>query len=280
MRNLDETTITQAVLAQHSGATDVRLREIMTSLVQHLHAFARDVKLSEAEWQRGVEFLGEAGTVGGTDRQELRLLSQVLGLSTLVLAQNQGKKTGCTEAVEFYQAPAHQPVVHDLGADISANALGPRGYISGTVRNPQGQPVPYATLEVGIAGTDSIAADRYALLQSDERGHYHFSMRLPVSRRLPSDSPVGHMLAALDRQGQCPAHLRFSISAVGYQRLTTQIFREGDPDIDADPLFGVRRSLITEWQRHPAGTTPAGTHSSEHFHTLAFDFVLAKALGV
>ncbi|CZT30129.1 hypothetical protein [Pseudomonas cerasi] len=127
----------------------------------------------------------------GTDRRELRLLSQVLGLSTLVLAQNQGKKTGCTEAVEFYQPPAHQPVVHDLGSDISANALGPRGYISGTVRNTQGQPVPYATLEVGFAGNDGIAADRHALLQSDERGHYHFSMRLPDGPRLPSDGPLG-----------------------------------------------------------------------------------------
>ncbi|WP_338524333.1 dioxygenase [Pseudomonas batumici] len=270
MRNLDEMTITQAVLANNSGTTDARLCAVMTSLVQHLHAFARDIKLTENEWSRGIDFLSRVGKAGSTDQQEFALLSHVLGLSTLVLAQNDKKPVGCTEAAAFHVLPEHAPIVHDLGADLSAELDGPKGYVRGAIRDVKGNPIPYASLEVSLAGGAS------ALFQADERGQYHFSTLLPDNQRIPHDGPVGQMLTALNRHAWRPAHLEFTVSAAGYQRLTTQVFREGDPYLDSDAVFGVRSSLITEWEPQAAGMTPAGTLSREPFYTLAFDFVLAK----
>ncbi|MPQ68426.1 MULTISPECIES: dioxygenase family protein [Pseudomonas] len=274
MRNLDEMTITQAVLANNSGTADARLCAVMTSLVQHLHAFARDIKLTEKEWQSGIDFLSQVGKTCSADHQEFVLLSHVLGLSTLVLAQNDKKPAGCTEAAAFHVLPEHEPSVHDLGADLSGELDGPKGYVHGSVRDAKGNPIPYAALEISLAAGASLA--ERALLQADERGQYHFCTAIPNSQRIPHDGPVGQLLSALNRHAWRPAHLEFTVSAAGYQRLTTQVFREGDPYLDSDAVFGVRSSLITEWQRQDAGMTPAGTLSRDPFYSLAFDFVLAK----
>lgn len=268
MRDLDETTITQAVLAYNRGTGDARLCELMTSLVQHLHAFARDIKLTEAEWRQGIEFLGQVGQVAPAS-EEFALLSNVLGLSTLVLAQNERKPAACTQATAFYVAPGPSAVLHDLGADINPHLGGPKGYVQGVVRDDKGAAVPYAELHLRVAGVE-------ALLQADDQGRYHFSTSLPGSQQVRHDGPVNQLLSVLNRHAWRPAHLAFSVSASGYQPLTTHVYREGDPYLDSDALFAVRPSLITQWQCQPPGATPDGGHSDEVFYTLAFDFVLAK----
>lgn len=276
MRNLDEMTITQAVLANNSAIGDTRLCEIMTSLVQNLHAFARDTKLTETEWQRGIDFLAQTGAANTPQRQHFALLSHVLGLSTLVLAQNNRKPAGCTETAAFH-APSAQPVLHlNPGADLSAGAAPPKGYVRGAVLDTRGNAIPHATLEVQPGCTHATRHIERALLQADEQGRYHFCTSLPDNPRILPDGPAGQLLAALNRPDRRPAHLEFTVQARGYQRLTTQVFRQDDPCLDSDPLFGVRSSLITQWQRHPGGMTPAGTFSNEPFYTLAFDFVLAN----
>ncbi|WP_247256460.1 dioxygenase [Pseudomonas moorei] len=281
MRNLDEATITQAVLARNSSTADARLCEVMTSLVQHLHAFARDIKLTEAEWQSGIDFLEQVGKACSSDRQEFVLLSHTLGLSTLVLAQNDRKPSGCTEATAFDVPQTRNTAVYDLGADISAGLLGAKGYMRGTIRDAKGSPVPSATIQVSQAGADLnnlVASDtEHALLQADQVGRYFFSTVVPQSHRVLHDGPVGTMLTALNRHAWRPAHLEFVISAPGYKRLVTQVFREGDPYLDSDAVFGVRSSLITHWAQQPPGETPDGTVSRDPFYTLEFDFFLAKA---
>lgn len=281
MRNLDEATITQAVLARNSSTADARLCEVMTSLVQHLHAFARDIKLTEEEWRSGIGFLEQVGKVCSPDRQEFVFLSHTLGLSTLVLAQNDRKPSGCTEATAFDMPQTQNSTVYDLGADISAGLQGAKGYMRGTIRDAKGNPVPSATLQISQAAGDlnnpvASATDR-ALLQADPLGRYFFSTVVPQSHRVLHDGPVGTMLTALNRHAWRPAHLEFVISAPGYKRLVTQVFREGDPYLDSDAVFGVRSSLITHWAQHPPGETPDGTVSSDPFYTLEFDFFLAKA---
>ncbi|NWA24380.1 6-chlorohydroxyquinol-1,2-dioxygenase [Pseudomonas gingeri] len=275
MRNLDEATITQAVLARNSSTADARLCEVMTSLVQHLHAFARDIKLTEEEWRSGIYFLEQVGKACSSDRQEFVLLSHTLGLSTLVLAQNDRKPSGCTEATAFDVPQIHNATVYDLGADISAGLLGAKGYMHGTIRDAKGNPVPSANLQVSQAGGD-LNTER-ALLQADQLGRYFFSTVVPQNHRVPHDGPVGMMLTALNRHAWRPAHLEFVISAPGYKRLVTQVFREGDPYLDSDAVFGVRSSLITHWAQQPPGETPDGTVSRDPFYTLDFDFLLAKA---
>ena len=273
MRNLDEMTITQAVLANNSRIGDDRLCEIMTSLVQNLHAFARDIKLTETEWQWGIDFLGRMGEANTTGHPQFALLSHVLGISTLVLAQNNRKPAGCTETAAFNAVSEQPPLLLDLGADLSTNPLAPKGYVQGSVLDTAGSPVPHASLEIN-PGSDE--APGRVLLQADEQGRYHFCTTLPDHQCIREDSPVGQILGALNRPAWRPAQLEFTVRAAGYQRLTTRVFRQGDPYLEADPLFAVRSALVAQWQWHAAGATPVGTLSSDPFYTLAFDFVLAK----
>jgi len=204
------------------------------------------------------------------------MMGRGLGLSTLVLAQNDRKPAGCTETAAFH-APSAQPVLHlNPGADLSAGAAPPKGYVRGAVLDTRGNAIPHATLEVQPGCTHATRHIERALLQADEQGRYHFCTSLPDNPRILPDGPAGQLLAALNRPDRRPAHLEFTVQARGYQRLTTQVFRQDDPCLDSDPLFGVRSSLITQWQRHPGGMTPAGTFSNEPFYTLAFDFVLAN----
>ncbi|MNB81494.1 Hydroxyquinol 1,2-dioxygenase [compost metagenome] len=278
MRNLDEANITQAVLARNSGATDARLCEVMTSLVQHLHAFARDIKLTEKEWQRGMEFLAQAGNISSPDRQEFVLLSHTLGLSTLVLAQNDRKPAGCTEATTFDVPQANSATIHDLGAEINAGRVGPKFHVLGVIRDVKGNPIPGATLQVSSTGGSGHGGSQ-ALIQASQAGDYHFWTVLPDCQPIVDDSPVGHMLTLLNRHAWRPAHLQFDISAPGYQRLNTQVFREGDPYLDSDAVFGVRPSLIAEWVLQEPGHAPDGTLINEAFYTLSFDFVLTEIRG-
>ena len=122
MRNLNQDTITQAVIACLANTQDARLKEVLTSLVQHLHAFAREVKLTDREWEQGIEFLTRVGHMTDDRRQEFILLSDTLGLSTLVVAMNHDKPEGCTEATVF--GPFHvQGAPHYLlGQDIANGA--------------------------------------------------------------------------------------------------------------------------------------------------------------
>lgn len=274
MRNLDETTITQAVLATHRNASNARLNEVMTSLVQHLHAFARDIRLTEHEWRQGVAFLEQAGQAGSPDHNELALLSHVLGLSTLVLAQHSAMPDGCTAPVALEQRPAHAAALHDLGADISANLPSPRGWVHGTVRDILGKPIPHAKLHVTVSGHPEAPP---ALLQADGGGRFQFLCALPQPQQVQTSGPVNRLLEALDRPSWRPAHMTFVVEATGHRPLTTSIFQEGDPYLASDALFGVRASLIAEWALHSPGLQPNGVVSHEPFQALEFDFVLAPA---
>jgi hydroxyquinol 1,2-dioxygenase len=271
MRNIDEDTITQAVIARHAGAADARLRDVMTSLVQHLHGFAREVKLTENEWREGMRFLAEAGRLCNGERQELALLSDTLGLSTLVTALNRRKPKGCTESTPAAVLPASPLANDDERADAGAGG-GEPCYVRGQVRSADGTPLAGAEIRVWQAGA------RGALgLASGADGRFHFKGTLAQPHAIPHDGPVGRLLQALGRHPWRPAHLHFLISAAGHERLVTHVFRNGDRYLDSDAVFGVRRSLIADWVRHEAGPAPDGDAAAVPFYTLDFDFVLARA---
>jgi len=286
MRNLDEQTITQAVLARHADTENRRLHQVMTSLVQHLHSFARDINLTEEEWLKGIEFLTAAGQICSPARQEFILLSDTLGLSTLVIAQNHKKPQGCTEATVFGPFHVEDAPRHALGDDISNGMPGTPWYVSGTIRGPEGEPVPHAEIDVwqadaqGFYDVQNPQLSEYqgrAVLQADDQGAYRFRTIVPKAYPIPHDGPVGIMLKALNRHPWRPAHLHFMISADGYERLVTHVFEENGEYLDSDAVFGVRSSLIAEWKHHAKGMTPDGEQSAEPFCTLDFDFVLNTA---
>ena len=272
MRNLNQDTITQAVLARLATTTDPRLKEIMTSLVQHLHAFAREVRLTEPEWLQGIEFLTATGQMCGSKRQEFILLSDTLGLSMLTVAMNNDKPLGCTEPTVFGPFFLEEAPRFALGDDVANGAKGEPCMVRGTVKSLDGTPVPNALINVWQADADGNYDVQYAhlahpqargILNADADGKFHFKTILAEAYPIPSDGPVGKMLAATKNHPWRPAHLHFMIEAAGYERLITHVFRDHDQYLDSDVVFGVRSSLIADWVKLADGT-----------YSLEFDFVL------
>jgi hydroxyquinol 1,2-dioxygenase len=288
MRNIDEDNITQAVIARHAVAGDARLRELMTSLVQHLHAFAREVKLSEGEWASGIRFLTECGRISSDERQEIVLLSDTLGLSMLATALNHRKPKGCTEST--LPGPFHPDDAphREHGDDIGHGAQGEACYVRGSVRALDGAPVAGAEVQVwhadaegryDVQDPDAHGQRARGVLVSDAAGEFHFKSIVAEPHPIAHDGPVGRMLQALGRHPWRPAHLHFMITAPGYERLVTHVYRKGGQYLDSDAVFGVRSSLVADWVRHEAGRTPDGQTSAAPFTTLDFTFVLNPTPG-
>lgn len=272
MRNLNQDTITQAVIARLDNTPNVRLKEIMTSLVQHLHAFAREVKLTEAEWFQGIEFLTATGHITDDKRQEFILLSDTLGLSTLTVAMNNNKPSGCTEATVFGPFFVEGSPEYQQGDNVANGAVGTPCLVEGTVKGLDGRPAVGARLEFWQADAggeydvqrpDNDRHQARGHIFADGDGRFRFATILASAYPIPHDGPVGRMLAATGRHPWRPAHLHFMIEAPGCERLITHVFRDGDAYLDSDVVFGVRQSLVADW-----------TPQADGSYTLHFDFVL------
>ncbi|RYY60381.1 MAG: hydroxyquinol 1,2-dioxygenase [Comamonadaceae bacterium] len=276
MRNLTQDNITQAVLARLADTPDPRLKEIMTSLVQHLHAFAREVKLTEAEWFRGIEFLTKVGHITDDKRQEFILLSDTLGLSMLTVAMNNEKPPGCTEATVFGPFYVDGAPAFELGEDVAGGAAGVPCDVRGQVRGLDGAPVPGAELHVWQADAEGKydvqrpdgGHQARGVLQADGEGRFHFRSILAEAYPIPDEGPVGDMLKATKRHPWRPAHLHFMVKAPGYDTLITHVFRNGDAYLDSDAVFGVRQSLVADWVRQADGR-----------YLVEYDFVLNPSQG-
>ncbi len=287
MRNLNEDTITQAVIASLNGCRDERLHTVITSLVQHLHSFARETKLTEAEWQAAIAFLTATGHITDDKRQEFILLSDVLGLSTLVTAQNHAKPAGCTEATVFGPFYVTGSPEYRSFDDISNGARGEPCFVRGHVRALDGKAISNALLEVWQADEDghydvqlppgdngAVEHRARGKLRTDADGRFAFRSILAEPYPIPHDGPVGALLSALGRHPWRPAHLHFMIQARGYETLITHVFRDGDRYLDSDAVFGVRSTLVAQWVRHRPGTAPDGSRVDVPYYTLDYDFVL------
>ena len=274
MRNLNQDNITQAVIASFADAGTPRLQQIMTSLVQHLHAFARDVKLTEEEWFQGIEFLTQCGHITDSKRQEFILLSDVLGLSMLTVAMNTEKPRGCTESTVFGPFHVEGAPRYELGDDIANGAKGTPCLVRGTVRDIAGKAIPGAELDVWQSDEEGLydvqhegldQAQARGVLKADGDGKFFFRSILAVPYAIPHDGPVGRMLEATGRHPWRPAHLHFMVKAPGYETLVTHVFRDNSDYLDSDAVFGVRQSLVCEWKEQADGT-----------YLLEYDFVLNR----
>jgi hydroxyquinol 1,2-dioxygenase len=274
VRNLNQDNITQAVIQSFAGTSDPRLKEIITSLVRHLHDFAREVKLTEEEWFKGIDFLTRCGHITDDKRQEFILLSDVMGLSMLTVAMNNDKPAGCTEATVLGPFHVEGAPHYETGADIANGASGVPCLVRGVVKGLDGQPIADAMLDVWQSDQDGLydvqhdgltQAQARGILRSDEQGRFQFQSILAVPYAIPHDGPVGQMLAATGRHPWRPAHLHFMIKAPGYETLITHLFRSDSDYIDSDAVFGVRQSLLSDWREQPDGS-----------YLLEYDFVLNR----
>ena len=286
MRNLTEANLTDAVLAKLEGAPDARFKEIMTSLIKHLHAFVREVELTEEEWMTGIQFLTAVGHKCDDKRQEFILLSDTLGVSMLVDAIHHRKPSGATESTVL--GPFYIPGAPELplGANIAEGIEGEPTYFSGHVQSPDGKPIAGATLDlwstdgkgwydVQLEGVKGMRAR--GKIKTDSGGRYAFWTIKPVSYPIPADGPVGKMLRLMGRHPYRPAHTHMMISAPGYEPVTTHVFVEGDQYIDSDAVFGVKNSLVAQFARQEPGVAPDGKRMNQPYYTVQYDFGLAPS---
>jgi hydroxyquinol 1,2-dioxygenase len=276
-----EQELTETVVASFADTPDERLRTLMTALVRHVHAFAREVRLTESEWAGAIGFLTDAGHITDDKRQEFVLLSDVLGLSMQTITINDAAEGDVTESTvlgPFFVAGSPQI---EQGGDIASGAPGEPCWVEGTVRDADGTPIPGALLEVWQADdngfydvqyTDGRTAAR-GWLTADGDGGFRFWALTPTPYPIPADGPVGRLLAATGRSPMRAPHLHFMVSAPGFRTLVTHIFVAGE-SLGGDSVFCVRESLVTPFVRSD-GPTPDGRVVDGSWTQVRFDIVLA-----
>ncbi len=243
--------LTHQVLGTFAGTPEPRLRELINSLVSHLHAFASETGLTQQEWRTGIDFLTATGHKCDAARQEFILLSDVLGLSSLIEIVNAAE--GATEATVL--GPFYRPgaPLRATGAQIGRPQDGSPALVSGTVADTAGRPLPGATLDVwqsssnGLYDTQDPGQPPFNLrgvFATGQDGRYAFRTARPVSYPIPADGPVGDLLLATARHCWRAAHIHAVVSAPGHRAVTTHIFDAENPYLTSDAVFGVRDSLI------------------------------------
>ncbi|WP_039804698.1 intradiol ring-cleavage dioxygenase [Nocardia araoensis] len=280
-----EDAVTAEVLASFDATPDPRLRTVMHSLVRHLHAFAREIRLTESEWETAIEFLTRAGHITDSKRQEFILLSDVLGLSMLTVAINEAAAPGATESTVFGPFFVDDAPEIPLGGDIARGASGMPCHVSGQVRSVTGEPIAGARIEVWEADEDGFYDVQYpdgrsagrGWLSSGIDGEYRFWSVLPAPYPIPHDGPVGDLLTATARGPMRPAHLHFMVTAPNFRPLITHIFLADDPYLDCDAVFGVKDSLVVEVTHHTDTPAPEGSGPHEGWAEITFDLVLAPS---
>lgn len=273
-------TITDAVLQQMGQTPDPRLKEIMTAAVRHLHAFAREVQLTPSEWLFGIEFLTRIGQACSPVRQEFILLSDTLGLSSLVNTMHDA--TAIEEATHTsLLGPFFRENTPEFasGEQIAKDDPGEEIVLWGRVVDAEDRPLRNAQVTIwqtSSSGAYDIQIDPNqtnfrGIFHTDESGRFLARSVHPLGYYIPMDGPVGEMVRAQRRHGKRPAHIHFLISAPGYRELVTALYLAGDEHLDDDVVFGAAADLVAHERRDDPDCPIPGVTS------IHFDFTLSRA---
>jgi hydroxyquinol 1,2-dioxygenase len=283
MREFDEKSITQAVIARMAESDDPRFRQVMTSLVTHLHDFVREVRLTEGEWMTALQFLTDTGQTCTDKRQEFILLSDTLGVSILVITLNHPSVGGTSDSTvlgPFYWEGAPEL---PLGSNLAVDVKGEPAFYSGRVLSADGKPIAGALLDVWSGdgeGTydmqmqDDVGMKARGRIRTDAQGRYWFRSIRPTFYPVPTDGPVGRMLRKMGRHPNRPGHIHMIVSAPQHHPVTTHLFVANSDYLESDAVFGVKESLVAQFDRHAPGKAPDGTMMAEPFYTVNYDFRL------
>jgi len=286
MREFDEKSITPAVLTRMDQCDDPRFKQVMTSLITHLHDFVREVKLTEAEWIGAIQFLTATGKTVTDKRQEYILLSDTLGVSILVITLNHPASGGTTDSTVlgpyYWEGAPEMPA----GANLAVGVKGEPAYYSGRVLSSDGKPIVNAVLDIWSGDGEGtydmqmegdVGMKARGRIRTDAEGRYRFWSIKPEYYPVPSDGPVGVMLRKMGRHPMRPGHIHMIVSAEGHHAITTHLFAAGSEYIDSDAVFGVKESLVTQFAKHAAGTAPDGSPQAVPYYTVNYDFRLRRA---
>ena len=289
MRNPIETLLTDTVISRIK-AEDPRSQEILAKLVKHLHAFIKDVEPTEAEWFKAIDFLTRTGQKCDNKRQEFILFSDVLGASMLVDAINHrahGDSTATTVTGPFHAAAR----VYKLGDNIARGKEAQRGeptVVSGKVLDTKGRPLSNATIDVwqsddigyyDVQDVNQPEMNLRGIFKTNESGEFWFRTIKPAAYPIPTDGPVGELLRASGRDAMRPAHIHFWIKSDGYKDLITHLFVAGDKYLDSDAVFGVKESLILNFEKNMSPVEASKWKVSAPFYHVQYDFKLERKDG-
>ena len=287
MKDVTIETITQAFLGYCSEDTDARTLFVLKSMVEHLHAFAKETELTHKEWLTGINFLTKAGEISDSERNEFVLVSDTIGLSTLVDmigSQHEGTSSSVLGPFHILGAP-ELPV----GGDLQRDNDGATVVIEGHVQDVNGMPITNAVIELwqtadnGLYSNQDDAQDEYNLrcsMKVGDDGRYALTTVRPSPYKIPDDGPVGELLRATGRDAWRPSHLHFIVVADGYRSLVTEVFPSDDIYLDRDAVFGVRDDLIMEYKESSdldalPNDLAVGRNVTQPYFKVDFDFVLA-----
>jgi hydroxyquinol 1,2-dioxygenase len=268
--------LTEAVRDSFKCAESDRMRVVLDALVRHLHEFIRETELTEQEWLAGIDFLTRAGHITDDKRQEFVLLSDILGVSMLVIGMNSRNAPTATESTVFGPFFVSGSPRYDNGDDLGNGAPGIPCIVRGLVSSTDGKPIGAARVDVWQADEDGMYDVQYAdLAEPRGRGHlftepdgrFWFCTIRPEAYPIPTDGPAGELLRAGGRDAMRPAHIHFRVEAAGFETLITHVFVAGDPFLHTDAVFGVKRSLVAPFVETE--------HDGETVAELDFEFVLA-----
>ena len=282
MPYVTEKNLTDIVLKRWQDIPDPRLREVMQSLIKHLHAFVREIEPTGAEWFKAIDWITRTGKMCDDKRQEVILFSDVMGVSMLVDAINNRLATGATPTtVEGPFHVANSPEI-EHGGNMAKDAPGIPTFVTGTVRSLDGKPVAGAVLDLWQTDGEGLYESQKGSAEPWMRGLYHtqadgsYVVRTvaPIAYTIPMDGTVGELMKKTDIGHMRPAHIHFAVSAPGYHHVVTHLFQKGDKYIETDVVYGVKEPLIVEFTKKSGGKTPTGEVLNEPFYEVRYDFVL------
>ncbi|MGY1637622.1 dioxygenase [Geodermatophilus sp. SYSU D00742] len=283
MQLVTEENITALAEERWATAKDPRLAELMTALVRHLHAFAREVRLTEAEWMAAVQWLTRTGQISDDKREEFILASDVLGLSMLVVQMNHRLDPRATPATVLGPFHIEGSPELEFGADMSQGLPGTPLYVTGVVRDLDGAPVAGAVLDMWQADNEGLYESQYADVdearlrgkyRTREDGSYCVRTVAPLGYSIPMDGPVGELVSQTEISHFRPAHIHFLLDVPGFEPLITHLFQEGAQYLDSDVVFGTKEELVVRFEEREPGPTPDGGSIDRPWLEARYDFVL------
>ena len=264
MRTVTAENITETFISYFGDQTDPRVKQLMSSLAHHLHSFVKETELTHDEWRHALELLKWTGDITTEARNEFVLLSDVLGVSSLVDMVNTHPIATSSSVLGPFHTSDAPPM--EIGADFKRHYEGEVILVEGVVRDTSGKPIAGASVDIWQTAPNGLYSSQdeeqdlhsfHGIFTTDENGRYAFTTIRPVSYTVPSDGPVGKLLDATGRHPWRPSHLHYIVNAEGYHSLVTELFPDDDPYLDQDTVFGVREDLVTTYLPQEAGTFPA-----------------------
>ena len=277
-------SVTKAVLSELARADNPRFKEVMSALVRHLHAFIREVKLTEEEFQQACAIINSIGQNTNAYHNEAVLMSGSLGVSTLVCLLNNGND-GQTDTTANLLGPfwrLDSPRTESGGSIIRSPTPGPELFVNAWVKDAKGNPVAGAEVDIWQSSTEGLYENQdptqadmnlRGKFTTDANGDFSFRSILPAGYPIPITGPVGDLLRAQGRHNMRPAHLHFLIFKEGFKTHISQVYVPEDPNIETDVQFGVTKALLGNYVRHESGTPPAPGVKAP-WYTLDYTFTM------